>query len=159
MPAGRWGRPGGGPPASTAIEPTLNIRVVGPEPGGAMADSKEEKLVIVVTHGGEDAERASIPFVMANAALAMEAKVTIVLQASGVTVGTRGFYEHIFAPGFDPVKKLVDTFLELHGTIIVCIPCIEHRKIPVEKLVPGVQPAKAGRVVQEMLEATAVVSY
>jgi predicted peroxiredoxin len=124
-----------------------------------MAAANIQKIVIVATHGGEAAEKATIPFVMANAGIAMDAKVTVVLQSNGVTLATKGFYEHIFAAFFDPLKKLVDSFLELGGTILVCIPCIEHRKITPDQLIPGAQPVKAARVVQEILEATAVLTY
>lgn len=33
-----------------------------------MAEEKEEKIVVIATHGGEDPERATFPFVVANAA-------------------------------------------------------------------------------------------
>ena len=124
-----------------------------------MPEAKPEKLVVVATHGPEDAERATIAFVVANAGLAMEAKVTVILQGNAVGLATKGCYEHVFAAGFDPLKKLVDSFLELGGTILVCIPCIESRKITPDQLIPGPQTGKAGRVVQELLESTAVVSY
>ncbi len=124
-----------------------------------MAEKKEEKIVIFATHGGEDPEKASLPFVIGNAALAMDVKVIMVLQATGVTVATKGIYEHILAANLDPLKKLVDSFLEFGGTILVCIPCIEQRKITTDMLIQGAQPVKAARVVQEMLEATAVLSY
>lgn len=124
-----------------------------------MSEGKKEKLVIVVTHSGEDPEKATLPFVVGNAALAMEVEATIILQSNGVMVAVEGCSEHIFAAGFDPLKKLVDSFLDLGGTLLVCIPCLESRKIGQEQVISRARPAKAGRVVQEMLEATSVVSY
>jgi len=124
-----------------------------------MAEKKGDKLVVFATHGVKDPERATIPFVVANAALAMDAKVVMVLQADGVELATKGMYEKISSPGFEPLKKLVDSFIEFGGSIIVCIPCIEQRKITPDMLVQGAQPAKAGRVVQEVLDSTAVVNY
>jgi predicted peroxiredoxin len=124
-----------------------------------MAEENSEKIVIFATHGGEDAERATIPFVVGNAALAMDVPVTVILQAAGVTLMKKGCYEHIFAAGFDPLKKLVDSFLELGGKILVCIPCIESRKITPDMLLEGAELGKAARVVQEVLEANAVINY
>jgi uncharacterized protein len=124
-----------------------------------MGEKKSEKVVIFATHGGEDPERATIPWVIGNAALAMDTQVVMVLQATGVTLATKGLYDHIFAQGFDPLKKLVDSFLEFGGTILVCIPCIDQRKITADMLIQGAQTVKAARVVQEMLEANAVLSY
>jgi uncharacterized protein len=124
-----------------------------------MEEKKPEKIVIFATHGGEDPERAILPFVIGNAALAMDTEVLIVLQATGVTLATKGFYEHIFAPGYDPLKTLVDIFIEIGGKILVCIPPIEQRKITPDMLIQGVQTGKAGRVVQEILDANAVLSF
>lgn len=122
-------------------------------------ENKAEKIVIFAKHGGENPDKATLPFVLGNGALAMDVKVTMILQTAGVTLATKGVYEHIFAEGFDPLQKLVDSFVELGGTILVCIPCMEQRKIKPEMLIQGARPAKVARVVQELLEATSVVSY
>lgn len=124
-----------------------------------MEAAGDEKLVVVATHSSEDAEMATIPFVLASSALAMESKATIALPGGGVELVTQGLYERVRARGFDPLMKLVDSFLALGGQILVCIPCIESREISPERLVPGVILAKGGRIVQELLESTAVVSY
>lgn len=124
-----------------------------------MEERKPEKIVIFATHGPEDPERASLPFVCANAALAMDVQVTVVLQGTGVLLAKRGCYEHVFCAGFDPLEKLVKSFTEFGGKIFVCMPCIEERKITNDMLVEEAQPTKAGRVVQECLEANAVLNY
>jgi len=124
-----------------------------------MEESKPEKIVIFATHGPEDPERASLPFVCANAALAMDVQATVILQGTGVLLAKKGCYEHVFCAGFDPLKKMVDTFLELGGKIFVCIPCIQERKITNDMLIEKAEPTKAGRVVQEALEAKAVLNY
>ena len=118
-----------------------------------------EKIVIFATHGGEDPEKATLPFVVGNAALAMDVQVTIVLQSMGVMLAKKGCYDHIYASGFDSVKKMVDSFIEFGGQIFVCIPCIESRKITPDLLIDKAQLVKAGKVVQEVLEAKAVLNY
>lgn len=120
---------------------------------------QQEKIVIIATHGGEDPERASLPFVMANAALAMDTPVVVILQGTAVTLATRGCYEHVFAAGLPPLKELVDSFLQMDGVLLVCSPCISERKITKEMLLDKAQPVKAARVVTEVLEATATVNY
>jgi predicted peroxiredoxin len=124
-----------------------------------MAEEKKEKMVIIATHGAEDPERATLPFVVGNAAVAMEVGVTVVLQGTAVILAKKGCYEHVFASGFDPLKKLVDSFLELGGEIFICIPCIEVRHITPEMMIDGVKLVKAGKVVQSCLEANAVLNY
>jgi predicted peroxiredoxin len=124
-----------------------------------MAPDEPQKLVIVATHGMDNPELATVPLVVGNAALAMDTKVVLILQSAGVAIATKGIYEHISAVGFDPVQKLLGSFLEFGGKILVCIPCLEPRKITPENLVQGAEPAKAGRVVTELLGADAVVCY
>jgi len=124
-----------------------------------MEEKKPEKLVIFATHGPDDPEKASLPFVCANAALAMDVEVIVVLQGCGVLLAKKGCYEHVFCAGFDPLKKLVESFNEFGGRIYVCIPCIQERNITVDMLLPNAEPVKAGRVVQAALEANAVLNY
>ena len=124
-----------------------------------MEDTNVEKLVIIATHGCEDAERASLPFVLGNAALALDTQAVVILQGTAVTLAKKGCYEHVFAAGLPPLKELVDSFIELGGTVLVCMPCIQERRITPEMLVETAQPIKAARVVIELLEANATISY
>ncbi len=124
-----------------------------------MEEDKIEKLVIFVTHGPEDPEKATLPFVVANAALAMETDVTLILQSKGVFTATKGVYEHIRTPGVEPLKKLVDNCMRMGGKLFVCIPCIEERGISIDMLVDGAQLIKAGRLVHTVLEAKTVLNY
>ncbi len=124
-----------------------------------MSEEKQEKIVIFGTHGPEDPERASLPFVIGNAALIMEVQVTIMLQGTAVILAKRGCYEHVFAAGLPSLKELVDSFIEQGGTLLICTPCIQERKITPDMLVEMAKPVKAGRAVMEMLEATNVMTY
>ena len=124
-----------------------------------MDEANVEKIVIIATHGGEDPERASLPFVLANASLAMDTPAVVILQGTAVTLAKKGCYEHVFAAGLPPLKDLVDSFIELGGTLLICSPCIQERQISPDMLVETAQPIKAARVVMELLEASATLSY
>jgi predicted peroxiredoxin len=121
--------------------------------------NKVDKLVVVATHGCEDGERASLPFVMANAALALDTQAVVILQGAAVTLAKKGCYEHVFVAGLPPLKQLVDSFIELGGALLVCTPCIQERHISPEMLVESATPVKAARVVIEVLEAAATLCY
>lgn len=124
-----------------------------------MTEETTEKLVIFATHGPDTPERAILPFVMGNGALAMDVGAVVILQASAVVLAKKGCYEHVFAAGLPPLKKLVDDFIELGGELLVCTPCINERKITTDMLVETATPIAAGRAVNEALEATAVLNY
>ncbi len=124
-----------------------------------MDDAHVEKIVVIATHGGEDPERASLPFVLANAALAMDTNAVVILQGTAVTLAKKGCYEHVFAAGLPSLKDLVDSFIELGGTILICSPCIQERQITPDMLVETVKPIKAARVVMELLDADVTLTY
>jgi uncharacterized protein len=121
--------------------------------------AKEEKVFYVITHAAEDAERASIPFTLANAALAMDIKATLFLHGNGVFLAKKGYARHVKAMGFDPLKKLLDDFLELGGRLLVCVPCIKGRDIDASDLIEGAETTSGAKVTQEMLSAQVHLVY
>ena len=65
-----------------------------------------EKLVIIATHGIREPERATIPFVMAGAALASDVAVVMAFQADAIELLKAGAVETVLAAGFPPLAKL-----------------------------------------------------
>jgi predicted peroxiredoxin len=124
-----------------------------------MAEAAEEKIVIIATHGAEDPERATFPFVVANAALAMDVKAVICLQGESVTLAVKGGSENVSAGGFPPLKELMASYFSQGGKLLLCTPCIKSRNISPDMLVEGASPVAAARVVQECLEATSTLNY
>ena len=120
---------------------------------------QKEGVVIIATHAGEDPERATFPFVMGNAALAMDEKAIVVLQGCGVFLGKKGYAESVRAGGFDPLTKLMGTFLELGGRILVCAPCIKERNIDPSDLIEKSEVIAGGTLIAECCRANAVLNY
>ena len=123
-----------------------------------MADT--EKLVFMVTHGPEEPELATIPFVMAAAALASDVEVVIGFQGPAVELVHCGVAEKIAAPEFPPLAKLLADIRDLGGKFLVCGPCIKSRGIaaPVD-LVEGAEVVAAGRFIAEVTSATNSLVY
>jgi predicted peroxiredoxin len=119
----------------------------------------EEKLVIMVTHGPDDPELATIPFVMAGAALASDVGVVMGFQAEGVRLVQEGIAEKVEAPEFAPLRDLLPTVRELGGSFLVCNPCIKSRQIPEEGLIEGAEVVAAGRFIAEITSATNSLVY
>ena len=121
---------------------------------------KEERIMYFGTHANDNAEKAAMPFVMANAALAMDVKATVVLQGEAVYIAMKGFVDTMVAPGgFPPLKKLLTDFLELGGDLRVCVPCIKERNIEESDLVEGSKTTAAGQLNVDALKADAVFVY
>ena len=121
--------------------------------------NNSEKMVIIATYAEESPDKATIPFVMGNAALAMDVDVTIILQVTGVYLAMNGYADHVHAAGFPPLRELQEIFFEQGGKLMVCSPCIQARKIDPEALISQAVIIAGATLVTEILSATNVVNY
>ncbi len=124
-----------------------------------MTDAGCEKVTIIATHGPEDPERATFPFMMANAALVMECEAVVVLQGTAVLLAQKGVYEHVFAAGLPPLAELMESFLKEGGKLLVCSPCVKERQIGIELLIEGAELIAGARVIKETTESKATLNY
>ena len=121
---------------------------------------KQEKILYICTCGEKESEKAHVPFVFGNAALAMDIKATIVLQGDGVNIAKKGYVDSMPpGGGFPPMRELFDSFMELGGKIRVCGPCIKDRNIAESDLVAGAEVTAAGTVNLEAIESDAVFVF
>ena len=120
---------------------------------------ENEKLVIMVTHGPDDPELATIPFAMAGAAVASDVEVVMGFQADGCLLVQKGVAETVKAPEFTPMSELLPTIREMGGKLLVCSPCLKKRGLHQEDLVEGAEIVAAGRFVAEVTSATSCLVY
>ena len=118
-----------------------------------------EKVVYIATCAGENPEKASLPFVLANAALAMDVEAVVALQGPGVFLAKKGYLDNVFAAGLPPLKDLVKSFLDAGGKLMVCVPCIKERKIGESDLIEGAKPVAAAVLTNELLTSNAQLVY
>jgi uncharacterized protein len=121
--------------------------------------AEHEKLVVMVTHGPEDPEIATIPFAMAGAAVASDVEVVMGFQGEGCELVKKGVAETIHADEFAPLGELLETVKEMGGQLLVCSPCIKKRHLSENDLVDGAEIVAAGRFVAEVTSATNSLVY
>ena len=121
--------------------------------------AEAEKMVYIITHAGEDPERATFPFMLATAAQAMEVEAVVALQGVSVFLAKKGYLENVVAAGLPALKDLVDNFLESGGKLLICTPCIRERNIEESELIEGSELIAAARLNQEILSANATLVY
>jgi predicted peroxiredoxin len=119
----------------------------------------DEKLVIMVTHGPDDPELATIPFAMAGAAVASDVDVVVGFQGEGCLLAKKGVAETVHAPEFAPLGDLMETVQELGAHMLVCSPCVKSRGLTQDDLVDGAEIVAAGRFVAEVTSATNSLVY
>lgn len=124
-----------------------------------LAKLTSKKLVVIATHGAEDPEKATIPFVMANAALASDMEAVVILQSTAVMLAMRDHARHIHSDAFPPLQELIKTYTELGGKILACVPCLKSRGITEDQLIEGTRLVAATTVVNEAIDADATLTY
>ena len=121
--------------------------------------AEKEKIVYISTNGPENPEKASLPFVLANAAMVMEVDALVALQGPAVFLAKKGILEHVHAAGFSPLKELVESFFEQGGKLGVCVPCIQERQIDEADLIEKAEPIAGGSLTEEIISANATLVY
>jgi len=112
------------------------------------------------TVGGENPEKACVPFVLAIAALATDIKATIVLQGNAVYLIKAEYRKHMLpGGGFPPIEKLFTDFQELGGELLVCGPCIKQRNIDKSELPEGAKISAAGQMNILAIESDALFVF
>ena len=122
-------------------------------------NASAKKLVIIGTHAEENPDKATIPFVVGNAALAMATEVVVILQTTAVYLALKGYADHVHAAGFPPLSELLAVYFESGGKLMVCSPCIQARKIEPADLIAQATVIAGATLVAESLAADAVLSY
>jgi len=88
-----------------------------------------EKIIYVTTNGPESPEKATLPFKLANAGLALDLDVVMALQGPAVYLAMPGMIPHVPDTNTSSLKQMLEVFVESGGRLLVCIPCIEERNL------------------------------
>ena len=120
---------------------------------------KKEKLVFITTCAEENPDKATLPFVLGNAALAMDVEAIVVLQSMGVYLAMKNYARHVKASGLPGLEDLIEAFKEQGGKLWVCDPCLKARQISPDELIEGADVVAGATLVDGMLDAKNVVVY
>jgi uncharacterized protein len=117
------------------------------------------KLCINLTFSKDNTDKATVAFVVANAAVASDKETLVFLSIEGVRLGVRGFADDIHEEGFMPLKELIANFQEAGGHIWVCSPCFKKRGLPEDQLLDGAKIVGGAKLVEFLSDGTASLSY
>jgi predicted peroxiredoxin len=106
------------------------------------------------THGRDDPERATLPFIVANIAAAADQEAIVVLTIEGVWLATKGYADDIHYEGMQPLREVIDSLLASGGQIWACGACTKPRGITDEQLIDGARIISAADVVAELASGT-----
>jgi predicted peroxiredoxin len=117
------------------------------------------KFCVSLTHSNDNTDKATVAFVVANAALGSGKETLVFLSIEGVRLGQKGGSEGIHEEGFAPLRELMDNFTKAGGTIYVCSPCFKKRKLDENNLVPGASIVGGAKLVEFLSDGAPCVSY
>jgi predicted peroxiredoxin len=121
--------------------------------------SDNGKVVINLTTGHEDADKVTVAFLVATAALAKQRSVVMFLTKEAVRLGLPGYADAIELAGAPPVSKLFAQFTEGGGELYVCPVCFDARKLDNADLVANATIAGATPLWDYIGEGATVFSY
>ena len=101
------------------------------------------KVVINLATGHEDADRVTVAFLVATAALERGRPVAMFTTKEAVRLGLPGYAHAIESAGAPPVSRLFDQFLERGGELLLCPICFKARGLDEQAIVTGARLAGA----------------
>jgi len=111
------------------------------------------------THGKEDPERATLPFILGNVAATADQQAAVLLTIDGVWLATKGYANDIQKEGFQPLRELIASFVENGGEIWACGACTKPRGISEEDLIAGARIVTAAFVVEQLAAGAATLDW
>ena len=117
------------------------------------------KFCVSLTCAKDNPDKATVAFVVANAAAASDQETVVFLSTEGVRLAVRGYADDIAEEGFAPLKDLMTNFAAAGGKIYVCSPCFKRRKLDETALVPGAVIVGGAKLVEFMADGCPSVSY
>ena len=117
-----------------------------------------ERLLVMVTRGPEDGDRATVALVMAQSALALNKSVVVLLTLEGVRLGVPAVARAIQEPGLPRFLDLWEGILQDGGAVWACTPCVEKRGLR-DALDPRIRPVGAVAAVEFLMDGGTSLSF
>jgi predicted peroxiredoxin len=118
-----------------------------------------ELLIFNCTHGKEDPERATLPFVAANIAATAGQDAVVLCTIEAVWLGTSGGTEGVAYPGLPVLEDLYNEFVDNGGRVWLCGACTKPRGIGEEQVRKGSAIVGAAKVVEEIVAGARAVAF
>src|SRR5262249_59402840 len=107
------------------------------------ATSSTDNVVINLATGLEDAERVTIAFLVAGAAVEQGKRVAMFLTKEAVRLGLPGYADGTACDGCPPLSRLFQQYADGGGQLLVCPICFTARTLDDARPVHDTPPARA----------------
>lgn len=117
------------------------------------------KFCVSLSYAKDNTDKATVAFVIANAALGSEKDTLVFLLTEGVRLSQHGYADDIHEEGFAPLTQLMTNFAAAGGKIFVCSPCFKRRNLDESKLIAGATVVGGARLVEFLSDGSPCVSF
>ncbi len=117
------------------------------------------KLCVSITHARNDADKATVGFVVANAAVASNQETLVFLSTEAVRLAVKGYADDVHEAGFAPLAELIGNFVKGGGRIYVCSPCFKKRGLDEKALIDGATIVGGAKLVEFLASGAPCISY
>lgn len=117
------------------------------------------KFCVSLTTAKDNADKSTVAFVVANAAVGSDKETMVFLSIEGVRLSMKGYADEIHEQGFSPLKELMASFVTAGGKIYVCSPCFKKRGLDEGNLVEGATIVGGAKLVEFLSAGSPCVSY
>ena len=121
--------------------------------------AENNKVVINLSTGLEDAERVTVAFLVGGAAVEQGKQTTMFLTKEAVRLALPGYAEAVACEGCPPVAHLFQQYTEGGGELLVCPLCFNARKLDEGQLAPNAKLGGATPLWQWVGDGATVFSY
>ncbi len=118
-----------------------------------------DKVLINLATGLEDAERVTVAFLVAGAALERGKQVAIWMTKEAVRLALPGHAEGVACEGCPPLARLFEQFAQGGGQLLACPICIKARKLDEGGFVANARMAGATPMLDWLGDDGTVFSY
>ena len=119
-----------------------------------------KSFCVSLTCSKDNADKATVAFVVAGASVASGLDTVVFLSIEGVRIATPGYADDIHEEGFSPLRDLIQNFVAAGGKIWVCSPCFKKRKLDDTALIEGATIVGGAKLVEFLsVNSASCVSY
>lgn len=117
------------------------------------------RFCVSLTSAKDNTDKATVAFVVANAAVASDKETLVFLGTEGVRLSQRGYADDIREDGFAPLRELMENFVKAGGTIWVCSPCFKKRGLDEASLIDGASIVGGAKLVEFLSAGSPSITY
>jgi predicted peroxiredoxin len=119
-------------------------------------DTKD--LIIVMTKGIND-EVSSVGLTLANGAMTAGKTVGLFLTSAAIDLVRRSGVDHTHVHPMEPLKDMLQAFMERGGDVWACPPCTTARGYDEDSLIDGVVISGASVIFERIRKGAATLTF